>query len=286
MLYSFNGSEPQELPNRIKFPGGRTHYLSDSPLSQEELEEAGWSGPFAKPGFVLGEENVKWDEERGSYQVVKLDEEEKEKLWAAKSADNARNITELRDIALNQKQQLEALGLSVDGIDQFLSYLATATLPGNNPFTLRIPPLSLLGATSKQTELNDPFTDWLIKNFQSDLAHGYHVEGNQLQVRDEQAFEAYKRTAVSQFLAEYIEANNSAVSFASQITDSFNGTGEVLVKAYGDYEELSIELDGKQVKNNKGVVEVVGSGNHKLRITPLTDGASCGNTDIFEFSLI
>lgn len=255
-------------------------------MNQEELEEAGWTGPFVKPGFVWGEEKVQWDEERGSYQVVELDDVEKEKLWAAKSADNARNISELRDIALNQKQQLEALGLSVDAIDQFLSYLSTASLPGSNPFTLRIPPLSLLSATSKKTELNDPFTDWLIKNFQSDLTHGYHIEGNQLQVRDEKAFEAYKKTVASQFLAEYIEVNNSAVSFASQITDSFNGTGEVLVKTYGDYEELRIELDGKQVEDNKGVVEVVGSGNHKLSLTPLKDGASCGNTDVFEFSLI
>jgi hypothetical protein len=286
MLFSYNGSEPQELPERIKFPGGRTHYLSESPLSQAELEEAGWTGPHEQPGFVLGEERVVWDAQSSTYKAVKLEDEEKSTMWATKSADNARKISELRDIANNRKEQYESLGLTTLGVDQFLTYLNASELPGQNPFLYRIPPLSLISATSTKTELNDPFSEWLIEHFESNLAHGYHVEGNQLQVRDEKAFEAHKQAVATQFLTDYLDQRHSAVAFASQLTDNFNGTGEVLLKAYGTYDSLTVELDGTEISSGGEVVEIAGSGNHNISITPLKNGAPCGNTDELEFSLI
>lgn len=286
MLYSFNGSEPQELPERIKFPGGRTHYLADSSLSEDELQEAGWTGPYEKPGYVLGEEKVIWDQEATSYKVSKLDDAEKTTLWASKCAENANVITELRGIAENRKQQLEALGLPTEAVTQFLVYLNAAELPGTNPFLYRLPPLSLLSTTSSKTELNDPLSDWLIANFESDLSHGYHVEGNQLQVRDEQAFELYKKNITPLFLADYLGKNQSALCFVAEIIDNFNGTGEAHIKAYGAFDEILVRLDGSEKSIDAEALEVQGSGTHHLEITPYKNGETCGNTDICEFTLI
>lgn len=286
MLYSLNGTEPQELPERIKFPGGRTHYLAESPLSESELQEAGWTGPYEKPGYVLGEEKVIWDQEATSYKVNKLNDAEKATLWASKCYENAKVLTELRGVAENRMQQLEALGLPTEAVTQFLVYLNAAELPGSNPFLFRLPPLSLLSTTSSRTALNDPLSDWLIANFESDLSHGYHVEGKQLQVRDEQAFEVYKKNITPLFLADYLEKNQSAVCFVAEIVDNFNGTGEAHIEAYGIFDEILVSLDGSETPFDTEVLKVQGSGTHRLEITPYKNGEICGNTDTCEFTLI
>ena len=60
MLYSHRQSEPAPLPHRIRFADGSTR-TDNSTFTPEELERAGYSGPYERPTCDHKTETVDWD---------------------------------------------------------------------------------------------------------------------------------------------------------------------------------------------------------------------------------
>jgi hypothetical protein len=60
MLFSHNGSTPAPLPHRIRFADGTTRTDSTT-FTPAELERAGYTGPFERPGCDYKTEKVDWD---------------------------------------------------------------------------------------------------------------------------------------------------------------------------------------------------------------------------------
>jgi len=61
-LYSYQGQEPQELPERIRLSNGRTRTDSSS-FTTEEISNAGFTGPYTKPEFDPEIETQEWNSE-------------------------------------------------------------------------------------------------------------------------------------------------------------------------------------------------------------------------------
>ena len=60
MLYSHRQAEPAPLPHRIRFPDGSTR-TDASTFTPEELELAGYTGPYERPKCDYKTETVDWD---------------------------------------------------------------------------------------------------------------------------------------------------------------------------------------------------------------------------------
>ena len=60
MLYSHHQAEPAPLPHRIRFEDGRTR-TDASTFTADELERAGYSGPYERPDCDYKTETVDWD---------------------------------------------------------------------------------------------------------------------------------------------------------------------------------------------------------------------------------
>lgn len=67
-LYSFNGEEPREIPQRIRLPGGYTKTDSTT-FSEQDLIDAGYTGPYEKPDYDPFKQELIWDKETLSYTV-------------------------------------------------------------------------------------------------------------------------------------------------------------------------------------------------------------------------
>lgn len=287
MLYSYQGNEPQELPERIKFPDGRTHYLTEGALSEEELSFAGWEGPIEQPPHTLGTEKLVWDSENSEYRVELLSDLEKEELWATRKAANSQRIQELKEIAAERKSQLTELGISTEAVDSFLALLSAAEFESINPFELRLPSVTLLGITPQRVAFQDPFEEWLKEHYESDLSHGYKVVLNQLEVTDPVLFAAHKQATINNFLADYLEEQFSALAYVSGFKDNFNGTGEVSVTALGSFDIVSVVLDEQEeLVLEEGKALVKGRGRHSLKVTPITASTPCGKAETVEITLI
>ena len=61
-FYSFKGQEPNFLPHRIILSNGLSR-TDVSTFSDEEIFDAGFTGPFEKPEFNPEIETLNWDEE-------------------------------------------------------------------------------------------------------------------------------------------------------------------------------------------------------------------------------
>ena len=72
-LYSYKGQEPSPLPLRIRLESGETR-SSLKELTQQELEDLGFSGPFTKPEYDIDTQKIEWD--NGDYVIKNLTEEE------------------------------------------------------------------------------------------------------------------------------------------------------------------------------------------------------------------
>ncbi len=59
-LYSYQGQEPQELPERIRLSNGRTRTDSSS-FTAEEILNAGFTGPYERPEFDPEIEIQEWN---------------------------------------------------------------------------------------------------------------------------------------------------------------------------------------------------------------------------------
>jgi hypothetical protein len=60
MLYSHHTTAPAPLPHRIRFPDGSTR-TDASTFTADELERAGYSGPYERPECDPITETVDWD---------------------------------------------------------------------------------------------------------------------------------------------------------------------------------------------------------------------------------
>ena len=60
MLYSHRQAEPAPLPHRIRFEDGSTR-TDNSTFTAEELDRAGYSGPYKRPDCDPKTETVDWD---------------------------------------------------------------------------------------------------------------------------------------------------------------------------------------------------------------------------------
>ena len=59
MLYSFRQQRPAPLPHRIRMPDGFTR-TGASTFTQEEIQAAGYSGPYTEPSYNSSTEQLFW----------------------------------------------------------------------------------------------------------------------------------------------------------------------------------------------------------------------------------
>jgi hypothetical protein len=78
-LYSFQGQEPQPLPEKIRFSDGSTR-TDASTFTDEELTSAGFTGPYSRPEYNPEYQRLHWDSEKLSFVIEDISEEE---LWKA-----------------------------------------------------------------------------------------------------------------------------------------------------------------------------------------------------------
>jgi hypothetical protein len=70
-LYSYKGQEPKFLPHEIKLSNGMSR-TDASTFTDEELLDAGYTGPYTEPEFDLLTQERKWDSDTVSYIVTDL----------------------------------------------------------------------------------------------------------------------------------------------------------------------------------------------------------------------
>lgn len=121
-LYSHQGQEPQELPERIRLSNGRTR-TDSSTFTAEEITDAGFTGPYEKPEYDKEVETQSWDSElkewittpipdeifwerlrnERNFKLVRSDWTQlpDSPLTSTKKAEWANYRQELRDITLN-----------------------------------------------------------------------------------------------------------------------------------------------------------------------------------------
>ena len=73
-LYSYQGKEPQELPERIRLSDGRTRTDSSS-FTVEEIGDAGFTGPYERPEFNSEIETQSWNSESKQWITTSIPEE-------------------------------------------------------------------------------------------------------------------------------------------------------------------------------------------------------------------
>lgn len=76
-LYSYQGQEPQLLPHKIRLNGGRSR-TDSSTFTEEEIAEAGFTGPYTIPDFDQEYQRVSWDSKNFTYAIENISDGE---LW-------------------------------------------------------------------------------------------------------------------------------------------------------------------------------------------------------------
>lgn len=93
-LYSYQGQEPQPLPHEIywKEEWGQTTFRTgvDS-FTEEEVEKAGYTGPYEIPSFDEEYQRLFWNSETLEYIVEDISDEE---LWSRVRAERNRLLAE------------------------------------------------------------------------------------------------------------------------------------------------------------------------------------------------
>ena len=69
MLYSFRQQRPAPLPHRIRMPDGFTR-TDASTFTQDEIQSAGYSGPYTEPSYNPSTEQLLWV--NGEYVIEQL----------------------------------------------------------------------------------------------------------------------------------------------------------------------------------------------------------------------
>jgi len=135
-LYSFNGQDPKEIPNRIRLSDGTTKTDKET-FTAEDLTDAGFTGPYTLPTFDEDTEYLEWN-------TVNLEYDKKNKypagqtmtddeLWVALRTERTQRLifsdwTVLEDSPLSDtkkaeyktyRQQLRDLPSTVSDIQAF-----------------------------------------------------------------------------------------------------------------------------------------------------------------------
>lgn len=76
-LYSYQGQEPQRLPERISLSDGRSRTDASS-FTEEELNDAGFTGPHENPSINIEYQTKSWNLEKVRYDVKDKSDEE---IW-------------------------------------------------------------------------------------------------------------------------------------------------------------------------------------------------------------
>lgn len=81
-LYSYNGIEPTFLPHRITLSDG-TSRTDNTTFTAEEIENAGFTGPYEIPEYNHTTQKLIWNSETLSYSIEDLPSQEptEEDLW-------------------------------------------------------------------------------------------------------------------------------------------------------------------------------------------------------------
>lgn len=89
-LYSYQGQEPKQLPDKLLLSDGRKR-TDISSYTDEEIEDAGFTGPYTVPSFDQEYQRVYWNSENLSYTVQDIPEEE---LWERIRIERNRLLSE------------------------------------------------------------------------------------------------------------------------------------------------------------------------------------------------
>ena len=73
-LYSYQGQEPQELPERIRLSGGRTR-TDSSTFTEEEIIDAGFTGPYERPEYNSEIETQSWNYKLKKWDTIAIPDE-------------------------------------------------------------------------------------------------------------------------------------------------------------------------------------------------------------------
>ena len=90
LLYSLLNGEPGPLPKRLKIDG--VTRTDSSSFTAEELNRAGYTGPFQKPSFDSDTQIVRWEGDRYSVLDLAPQEIEARRITKAKAAANYRGF--------------------------------------------------------------------------------------------------------------------------------------------------------------------------------------------------
>lgn len=135
-LYSYQGSKPQSLPFRIRFPDGSTR-TDPSTFTPEEITAAGFTGPYTQPSYNSKTEVLDWDGE--NYFIRSYNTQELEEQW--------NKIREQRNQLLKDSDwtQISDYDLELNNKEQWSNYRQELRdLPENqtNPFDIVWPIIS------------------------------------------------------------------------------------------------------------------------------------------------
>jgi hypothetical protein len=88
-LYSYQGQEPQELPERIRLSDGRTR-TDPSSFTAEEIKDAGFTGPYERPEYNSEIETQEWSSELSDWVTTPIPAIPDEVFW--ERLRNERNL--------------------------------------------------------------------------------------------------------------------------------------------------------------------------------------------------
>lgn len=72
-LYSFKGEEPRPLPEKIRLSDGTTR-TDNSSFTEEEILDAGYTGPYTRPEISDRDGMIGWDSENLEYVVTMFED--------------------------------------------------------------------------------------------------------------------------------------------------------------------------------------------------------------------
>jgi hypothetical protein len=77
-FYSYQGQEPQELPNEITLSTGQSRTDSSS-FTSEEILDAGFTGPYTIPHHDSNSQYLEWDSNVSQFNIIDIPLSEKMK---------------------------------------------------------------------------------------------------------------------------------------------------------------------------------------------------------------
>lgn len=93
-LYSYQGQEPQPLPHEIHYTeawGGTNFRQGVESFTDEEIQRAGYTGPYTRPEYNQEYQRIHWNSETLSYNVEDISDEE---LWERIRKERNRLLSE------------------------------------------------------------------------------------------------------------------------------------------------------------------------------------------------